>query len=118
VQVQRALGDRLGKEVFMYSITLDPKHDTPEVLKAYAKKFGVKPGWTFLTAKDPEDITRVRRKLGLSNKDPKKDAELSQHMGLLVIGNEPFNKWTTTSVLSGPDRILQSIERTKPPSRK
>jgi protein SCO1 len=118
VQVQKALGDRLGKEVFMYSITLDPKNDTPEVLKAYAERFGVKSGWTFLTAKDPEDITKVRRKLGLSNQDPKKDADRSQHMGLLVIGNEPFNKWTTASVLSGPERILQMIERTKPPPRK
>src|SRR4051812_48866803 len=35
VQVQKALGDRVGKQVFMYSITLDPEHDTPEVLKRY-----------------------------------------------------------------------------------
>src|SRR5260370_35912991 len=37
VKVQKALGDRLGREVFMYSITLDPEHDTPAVLKDYAK---------------------------------------------------------------------------------
>src|SRR5215470_2950597 len=36
-QVQRLLGNRVGKDVFFYSISIDPKHDTPEVLKAYAQ---------------------------------------------------------------------------------
>ena len=117
MQVQKALGDRLGREVFMYSMTLDPEHDTPEVLKAYAEKLGVKPGWAFLTGK-AEDITNLRRKLGFSVSDPQRDADRTQHMGLLVIGNETFNKWSTTFVLCSPDRILQMIERVKPPSRK
>src|SRR5919199_1353872 len=49
VQVQKLLGDRMGKDLFFYSITIDPKHDTPEVLKDYADKFHVGPGWQFLT---------------------------------------------------------------------
>jgi protein SCO1 len=44
VQVQRLLGDRMGRDIFFYSLTIDPKRDTPEVLSAYAKKFGVGPG--------------------------------------------------------------------------
>src|SRR6516162_10445469 len=48
-QVQKILGDRVGKDIFFYSITIDPKNDTPAVLKAYAKKFHAGPGWTFLT---------------------------------------------------------------------
>src|SRR5207249_180041 len=44
VRVQKLLGDRVGSDLFMYSITLDPKQDTPEVLKEYAKTFGVEPG--------------------------------------------------------------------------
>src|SRR5213592_3617451 len=48
VQVQKLLADRVGRDLFMYSITLDPKQDTPEVLNAYAKTFGVGPGWKFL----------------------------------------------------------------------
>src|SRR5262245_46577214 len=51
VQVQRLLGDRVGKDLFFYSISIDPTHDTPTVLKAYAEKFGVGPGWLFLTGK-------------------------------------------------------------------
>jgi protein SCO1 len=113
VKLQNALGDRLGKHVFMYSITLDPEHDTPKVLKEYAEKYGAR--WTFLTGK-AEDITNLRRKLGLYNSDPKKDADRTQHSGMIVIGNEPFDKWDKTSILSSPDRILQMIERMKPPA--
>src|SRR5262245_33954832 len=115
VQVQQALGDCLGREVFMYSITLDPEHDTPAVLKKYAETYGVKPGWTFLTGKT-EDIEMLRRKLGLFNWDPKKDADRKQHTGMIVIGNEALNKWSMTSVLASPDRILEMIERMKPPA--
>ena len=35
--VQRRLGRRVGRDVFMYSITLDPEHDTPRALSAYAR---------------------------------------------------------------------------------
>src|SRR5438093_7376127 len=65
VQVQRLLGDRIGKDLFLYSISIDPKRDTPEVLKAYAEKFGVGPGWLFLTGKEG-DVKLVAKKLGLS----------------------------------------------------
>ena len=63
-QVQRLLGARVGKDVFFYSISIDPTHDTPLVLKAYAQKFHAGPGWLFLTGKE-EDIRLVGRKLGL-----------------------------------------------------
>jgi len=43
-QLQRLLGERMGKDIFFYSITIDPKRDTPKVLKAYAEKYGVGPG--------------------------------------------------------------------------
>jgi protein SCO1/2 len=62
-QVQKHLGDRVGRDVFMYSISLDPEQDTPEALKAYAGNFKAGPGWLFLTGKR-EDIDAVRNKLG------------------------------------------------------
>jgi protein SCO1 len=65
-QVQRLMKDRIGKDIFFYSISIDPKHDTPEVLKAYSKKFHAGPGWTFLTG-SKEDIREISKKLGLSS---------------------------------------------------
>ena len=63
-QVQRALGERMGRDVFFYSITIDPDHDTPAVLDAYARKYNVGPGWLFLTGAKA-DIDLLSRKLGL-----------------------------------------------------
>lgn len=116
VKVQKALGDRLGKDVFMYSITLDPEHDKPAVLKDYAETYKVKPGWTFLTG-NAEDIEKLRRKLGFFDKDPKKDADRKQHSGMLKIGNEAIDKWTSASILDKPERILEIIDRVQPPQR-
>ena len=48
--VKRELGDVVGKEVELFSITFDPKHDTPGVLKNYASGYGAaRPGWQMLT---------------------------------------------------------------------
>src|SRR5881296_3609855 len=59
VRVQKLLADRVGRDLFMYSITIDPKRDTPKVLKKYAKTHGVGKGWQFLTGK-PDDIENLR----------------------------------------------------------
>ena len=61
-KVQKIMGERLGKDVFFYSITVDPENDTPQVLKEYRDRF--KARWTFLTGKK-EDIIQLRKKLGL-----------------------------------------------------
>jgi protein SCO1/2 len=120
VKLQKALRYRFGREVFMYSITLDPEHDTPEVLKDYAKEYGAH--WTFLTAKGDdnkkkvEDITKLRHKLGLYNSKPKEDLDVKKHTGMITIGNANLNKWDKTSTLSSPEKILQMIERLKPPA--
>jgi len=115
--VQAALGERVGRDVFLYSITLDPTHDTPDVLKRYAQAFGAKPGWTFLTGK-AEDIKVLRRKLGVYDRDPRIDADMTKHSGIVVLGNEPRGRWKAIAALSKPVRIRQAIERTiLPPSQ-
>ena len=62
VKVQEIMGDRVNKDIFFYSISIDPKNDTPSVLKEYKEMFGAR--WTFLTGKE-SDIIKLRKKLGL-----------------------------------------------------
>jgi protein SCO1/2 len=60
-QVQDELGAAFGAKIAFVSITLDPEHDTPAVLKDYAEAWGAKPGaWLFLTgsAAAIRDVTR------------------------------------------------------------
>ena len=126
-QVQEALGDRLGREVFIYTVTLDPEHDKPEVLKKYADAHGAKTGWTFLTG-NKDDVEALRGSLGLSNVDAKltarlgsqkvgADAAQTKHSGMIVIGYDDFDKWHKVHAQSSPEQILQAIERMKPASR-
>src|SRR5262249_9587502 len=49
VKVQRLLGDRVGRDLFMYSITLKPDKDTPDVLRDYVRMHNIGRGWTYLT---------------------------------------------------------------------
>src|SRR5687767_63373 len=91
-RLQRALGARAGQDVFLYSITLDPAYDTPDVLNGYARTVEAGPAWQFLTG-TVEDIELLRRKLGFVNPDAALDADRSQHAGLLLFGNEPADRW-------------------------
>src|SRR5690242_7937282 len=62
-QVEDKLGDLVGREIFFYSMTVDPENDTPEKLKSFSKAFGAGPGWRFLTGK-PEDVRAINYALG------------------------------------------------------
>ena len=89
VKLQKLLGSRLGRDIFMYSFTLKPEQDSPEVLRRYAEAYHVKKGWTFLTG-TPADMELLRRKLGFTDPDPKLDADKSNHIGNVRYGNEPL----------------------------
>lgn len=108
VQVQKLLGDRVGKDIFIYSITLKPEEDTPKTLAAYAKAYKVKPGWKFLTG-DPKDIELLRQKLGFIDRDPVRDADKSNHIGMLRWGNEPYTLWAGCPASLAPSKIVKEI---------
>jgi protein SCO1 len=105
-QVQRLLGDRVGKDIFFYSITIDPKRDTPTVLKAYAEKFHVGPGWLFLTGKR-KDIDLISKKLGLSSLT---DADNPDgHQASLMLGNEATGQWMRHGAVDNPKFLAVAI---------
>jgi len=108
VRVQKLLGDRVGRDIFMYSFTLAPGHDTPAVLARYAKAYGVGPGWTFVTG-SPGDMERLRRKLGFAWANPVRDAKRSSHTGNLRYGNEPAQLWAACPTMAKPEWIVESI---------
>lgn len=85
-KIQDAFGDRLGKDLFMVSISVDPEYDTPERLREYAKNFKASPGWIFLTGKR-ENVEAALLKLGHAV-----EAKES-HKAVFLIGNEPRGYW-------------------------
>lgn len=99
-EVQKILGDRVGRDVFIYSITIDPDRDTPQVLKRYAEKFQVGPGWLFLTGKEA-DTTLLRKKFGLYNEENRAE-KLQEHDLSGVIGNQTTGQWMKVSPYENP----------------
>lgn len=110
-QVQRILADRVGKDIFFYSISIDPGHDTPAVLKEYMKDFDLGPGWTFLTG-NKADIDLLAVRIGLTNdhsitSGPNSDRD--GHTPQLLIGNEATGQWLRNSSTDNPGVLARLI---------
>ena len=106
-QVEEKLGDRVGRDFFFISMTVDPEHDTPERLNEYAKAFGAGPGWSFVTGK-PEDVRAINYTLG------ERSRSLSEHRNEIVLGNEPDGQWQRDNVFSDLDRLVITIQGMDP----
>jgi protein SCO1 len=102
-KVQEALGDRLGKDVHLISLTVDPETDTPSRLKEYAEKLGARPGWHLLTGKK-ENIDWALHKVGhyVEVKD--------DHTSIVIIGNEPKGVWTKANGLAKADELIKVVQ--------
>jgi protein SCO1 len=102
-KVQEALGERLGKEVSIISISVDPIVDTPANLKEYAKKLHAKPGWYFLTG-DKKNVDFALYKLGqfVENKE--------NHLNVFIIGNERTGLWKKAFGLARSDELIKIVE--------
>lgn len=101
VKVQQYLGDRVGREINMITITVDPTTDTVRVLKNYTEKFKIKPGWYFLTGKK-ENVDWVLYKVGgyVKNK--------AEHTSMLVMGNDVTGEWVKLPAMASPADIANA----------
>ena len=113
-KVQEALGDHIGKDVYIISISVDPTVDTPASLKEYAKKLHARPGWYFLTG-DKQNVDFALNKLGQYVND-KQD-----HLNIFIIGNERTGLWKKAFGLARSDelvKVVESVLNDQPPGSK
>jgi len=101
-KVQELFGDRLGRDIFILSISVDPANDTPAALKKYADSYNAKPGWYFLTG-ETENVQKVRAKLGVYDEDK------MQHTGMLIFGNEAAGQWRNMPARRTPIEIANAV---------
>ena len=102
-KVQEALGDHIGKDVYIISISVDPEVDTPANLKEYAKKLHARRGWYFLTG-DKQNVDFALNKLGQYVND-KQD-----HLNIFIIGNERTGFWKKAFGLARSDELVKVVE--------
>jgi len=104
-KIQEMLGEHAGKDVYMYSITVDPERDTPAKLKAYMQKFNIGPGWQFLTG-NKADIDEIRKKLAMYSDE---EEELSDHPITFVLGNEATGQWLKRTPFDLPETLISVL---------
>jgi len=102
-KVQQALGDHVGKDVRIISISVDPTVDTPANLKEYAKKLHARPGWYFLTG-EKQNVDFALKKLGHFV------ADKQDHLNIFIIGNERTGLWKKAFGLAQSDELVKVVE--------
>jgi protein SCO1/2 len=102
--VQRMMGDRLGKQVHLISISVDPLTDTPDRLKRWGEKFNARPGWSLITG-DKAEIDKLLSALGgfVARKE--------DHSPTVLIGNEAAGTWTRAYGLAPASKLVEIIEK-------
>lgn len=102
-RLQREMGDKVGKDVHLISISVDPMTDTPERLKAWGAKFKAGPGWTFVTG-EKQEMDKLLNALGAAV------SKREDHTPALIIGNDSKGVWTRTYGLAKINQIIGVIQ--------
>lgn len=100
-RVQKLFGDRVGRDIFIYSITMDPEHDTPAVLKDYAQRYGAGPGWQFLTG-TKADIEAIRERFGERGKK-------EEHANAVKVGDVARGRWMRVPLTADANYIVAEV---------
>lgn len=106
--VQELLGSRMGKDVFLVSISVDPERDRPAVLKKFAAEYRAKAGWTFLTG-PKEKIEWVTYKLGQWSE------KVEAHSPLMMIANVKAGRWQVVRGDATPQQLVAMLDRIRAP---
>ena len=102
-KIQESLGDRIGKDVYLLSFTVDQVTETPERLKTYSEQIKARPGWLFLTGSKP-NVDYALSRLGLYTQ------EKTNHLTLFIIGNEPTGLWKKVQGTASSDDLIRVVE--------
>jgi cytochrome oxidase Cu insertion factor (SCO1/SenC/PrrC family) len=102
-RLQKEMGDKVGKDVHLISISVDPLTDTPERLKAWGAKFKAGPGWTFVTG-EKQEMDKLLNALGAAV------SKREDHTPALIIGNDSKGVWTRTYGLAKINQIIGVIQ--------
>jgi protein SCO1/2 len=115
LRIQKALGDCVGQNTFIYSISLKPEQDSPKHLREYAEMHSIRPGsgWLLLNAKR-RDMETLRERLGFKDSDPTLDADVNEHTGILRFGSDVYDKWSGYPLLGKVDTIVEMVRQLDP----
>lgn len=85
-KLQKMLGNQLGEEIHLLTLSVDPQRDTLRAIQEYAARFNPQKGWMFLTGKR-ENVETINFRLG--NRNPAPEA----HIQVFLLGNLKKGRW-------------------------
>ncbi|HYG79419.1 MAG TPA: SCO family protein [Pyrinomonadaceae bacterium] len=101
-RVQSELGEHMGRDIELISVSVDPVTDTPARLFDFAAKFKAGPGWTFVTG-DQAEIDSLLQAFGVAV------ADKNDHTPTILIGNDATSYWTRAYGLASPATLVKVI---------
>ena len=102
LKIQERFRDRMGKDLHLLSISVDPARDSVETLRAFAQRNGAGPGWWFLTG-SKENLELALQKFGQKVDNP------DNHTNLFLIGNDATGLWKKAMGLAGTEAVLDIV---------
>jgi protein SCO1/2 len=102
-QIQQRLGDRLGDQVSLVSLSVDPSRDTPQRLNAYAESQEARPGWVWLTGRK-SSVDQVLE--GLDAYTP----NFEDHAPMVLVGDGRTGEWVRFFGFPSPERIMEKVD--------
>ncbi len=102
-RLQKEMGEKIGTDVHLISISVDPLTDTPERLKAWGAKFKAGPGWTFVTG-EKQEMDKLLTALGAAV------SKREDHTPSMIIGNDSKSVWTRTYGLAKISQLMGVIQ--------
>jgi protein SCO1/2 len=102
-KLQDHIGDRLGRQVHLISLTVDPEHDDVRAIAEHARRVGARAGWYLLTG-PKEDVAFALGKLGMAV--PRRE----EHSNIFLIGNVATGLWKKVRGLDRADAIADILD--------
>jgi protein SCO1/2 len=101
--VQKSIGEQMGKDVALITITVDPTRDTPHRLLNYSKNFNPGAGWSWLTG-DKKTVDKTLRALGAYTPN------FEDHPAMVLIGDDTNSQWYRYYGFPAPDVIETRVK--------
>jgi len=110
-KVALRLGNDLGSKVTIVSITVDPEHDGPKQLLAYARQQGAdEKGWYFLTG-GPADVDRALAGFKLS-RQIQPDGSVAHLVDMMLVGPDGRLVGEYNGGIVKPQDIVDDVKKT------
>lgn len=107
-KLQELLGEQLGKEVVLISVSVDPRTDIPVRLKAFATRKKAKPGWEFVSG-ERSNLAKVLEGIGVQY-IVGQSLDEHNHIPLTMVG-DPRGTWKRFYGYPSPEVLFEEIKR-------